>query len=256
MMTSISQGKHRKKKLSWWSVAAWLVIWQLTAMAIGEPVILVSPVGVARTLFTLVQTAQFYRSILFSLTRIAIGFLLALVLGIGLAVGSSRWNAFEQFIEPLIRVIKSIPVASFIILVLVWVSSRNLSVIISFLIVLPVIYSNTLEGLKQTSPQLLEMAEVFRVKPFSRVRYIYIPGVFPYFRSGCSIALGLSWKSGIAAEVIGMPLGSMGERLYQAKIFLDTAELMAWTVTIVIISYLFEKLVLILMDTFQGRIER
>jgi NitT/TauT family transport system permease protein len=100
------------------------------------------------------------------------------------------------------------------------------------------------------------MASVFRVKQSARIRYIYIPEAFPYFRSACSVSLGLAWKSGIAAEVIGMPLGSMGERLYQAKIFLDTPALLAWTVAIVLVSYGFEKLVLFLLDLVRRRVER
>ena len=254
-MTSISNGR-KKSGLAWWSVAVWLCIWQLAAMAIGRNVLLASPVLVARTLFALAGTRTFYSAVLFSLTRIALGFSIACVLGLALAIGSYRHRFFEQLTEPAIRVIKSIPVASFIILVLVWVSSKNLSVIISLLIVLPVIYSNTLEGLRRTDEKLLEMARVFRVRPLQKVRYIYVPQTFGYFKSGCSIALGLAWKSGIAAEVIGMPLGSMGEQLYQSKVFLDTPQLMAWTVALVALSFAFEKLVMALLDLAQGRVER
>ncbi|MFA7189325.1 MAG: ABC transporter permease subunit [Sphaerochaetaceae bacterium] len=256
MMRSITQDKPRKKKIAWWSILVWLAVWQVAAMAIGEPLLLASPIQVIGTLASLAGTAAFYSEVLFSFVRIAAGFFLAAVAAVILASEAFRHSAFESLVEPLMRIIRSIPVASFIILVLVWISSRNLSIMISFLIVLPVIYSSTLEGLKQTDSQLLEMASVFRVKQSSRIRYIYIPEAFPYFRSACSVSLGLAWKSGIAAEVIGMPLGSMGERLYQAKIFLDTPALLAWTVAIVLVSYGFEKLVLLLLDLVRRRVER
>ena len=131
--------------------------------------------------------------------------------------------------------IKTIPVASFIIFVLIWFSSQNLAVLISFLMVLPVIYTNVLDGIRATDPQLLEMAQVFQIPTARKIRYLYVPQVMPFFQSGCSVALGLCWKSGIAAEVIGMPQGSIGEKLQQAKVYLDTPDLFAWT--LVIISY-------------------
>ena len=145
-------------------------------------------------------------------------------------------------------VIKAVPVASFIILALVWLNSRSLSLFISALMVFPPVYLNVLEGIRRTDGQLLEMARVFRV-PFSRrLRYIYLPQIMPYFRTAVSLGLGLCWKAGAAAEVIGLPAGSVGERLYTAKVYFQTPDLFAWTVTIVAVSVLFERLFLILTD--------
>lgn len=108
--------------------------------------------------------------------------------------------------------------------------------------VLPVVYSNVLQGIKTTDMKLLEMAKVFRVTPVKKALYIYLPHLKPYILSACSVSLGLSWKAGIAAEVIGIPTGSIGEKLYQAKVYLSTPDLFAWTVVIIVISILFEKL--------------
>ena len=110
--------------------------------------------------------------------------------------------------------------------------------------VLPILYTNVLSGIEAADRSLLEMAEVFRVPFFRKVRYLYLPQVMPFFRSGCAVALGLCWKAGIAAEVIGIPTGSIGEHLQQAKIFLDMPDLFAWTLVIVLLSTAFEKLVL------------
>lgn len=137
--------------------------------------------------------------------------------------------------------------ASFIIICLIWMSTRQLAVFISFLMVFPVIYSNTLQGIKSADGALLEMARVYRV-PFSRrLGYIYAPQVKPFLLSGCSVALGMSWKSGVAAEVIGVVGGSIGERLYEAKVYFQMTDLLAWTVVIVVCSVGFEKLVLWLL---------
>ncbi len=150
----------------------------------------------------------------------------------------------KELILPLMKVIKTIPVASFVILALVWIHSVNLSVLISFLMVLPVVYINFLEGLCSTDEKLLQMAEVFDISGWKKIRAIYIPAVLPHFISAVSVGLGFCWKSGIAAEVIGIPSGSIGERLYEAKLYLMTKELFAWTIVIIIISILFEKTIM------------
>ena len=143
--------------------------------------------------------------------------------------------------------------ASFIILALVWLDSRRLPVFIAFLMVFPTVYLNLLEGIRQTDGRLLEMARVFHVPPVRQLWGIYLPQVLPYFRSAASLGLGLCWKAGIAAEVIGLPAGSMGERLYTAKIYFQTPDLFAWTAAVVAVSAVFERLFLKLVDAVVGK---
>lgn len=230
-----------RNKIKLWAVLVWLLIWQAVSMWIGQEILLVSPVTVVFTLFQLAATAQFWLSIASSMLRIVGGFLLAVILGVALAGLSAASARLKEFLLPFVVTIKSIPVASFVILVLIWVSSRNLSVLISFLMVFPVIYTNVLDGISQMDGQLLEMAQVFDIPFGRRLRSIYVSQVLPYFRTGCSLALGLCWKAGVAAEVIGIPQNSIGENLYNAKIYLDTPKLFAWTLVIICISVLFEK---------------
>ena len=183
----------------------------------------------------------------FSLLRISGGFGLGLVLGVLLAVAAGWLRVLEILLWPYVTVIKSVPVASFIIICLIWLNTSQLAVFISFLMVFPAIYSNTLQGIRSADPALLEMARLYRV-PFSRrLGYIYVPQVKPFLLSGCSVALGMSWKSGVAAEVIGVVGGSIGERLYEAKVYFQMTDLLAWTVVIVVCSVGFEKLVLWLL---------
>ena len=133
------------------------------------------------------------------------------------------------------------------ILALVWVRGRELSILISFLMAVPVLYSAVRTGIQGTDVQLLEMARVFRLPAGRRLRAIWLPAVLPAFREGCRTALGLCWKSGVAAEVIGLPDGSIGDALYRAKITLSTGDLFAWTFVIICLSALFEKLFLALL---------
>ena len=186
-------GKRKRESIRLWAVALWLTLWQLLSIKIGQEILLVSPASVAFRLTELVGTGDFWRSILFSFERILLGFTLALRLGILCASLSSFCRPVREFLQPAVLVMKSTPVASFTILCLIWIPSRNLSVFISFVMVFPVIYTNVLEGILSTDPQLLEMAEIFRLSLSRRIRYIYLSQVMPYFRSACTISIGMCW---------------------------------------------------------------
>lgn len=225
----------------------WLVVWQLAAMAIHQTFLLASPLQTLQTLQRLVVTAAFWQRILFSTARILGGFLAALAVGTLLAACSAAITPVRILLKPLMQMIKAIPVASFIILVLLWVDSSGLAVLISFLMVLPVVYTAVLQGIQQVDGKLLEMVKVFRIPFFRAVGAVWIPQIWPYFVQSCTVGMGLAWKSGVAAEVIGLPTGSIGEALYQAKIYLETGELFAWTAVIVLISTCLERLLLKLL---------
>ena len=233
----------------------WVAAWQLAAMAIHQELYLASPATTLKTLLSLLGDGAFWYSIGYSSLRIMGGFLLGLACGILLAV-LAAWSAWIRIlVSPMAAAMKSIPVASFVILAIIWAGSANLAAVISFLMALPIVYINTLEGILCTDPQLLEMARVFRVPPARRVLYVYFPQLIPFVSSACSVALGLCWKSGVAAEVIGITTASLGERLYESKIYLNTGELFATTTVIVLLSVLFEKLFHLALDRLQKTLE-
>ena len=241
--------KTKKSRLAQLAaVGFWLVVWQIAAMVIGQEVFLVSPLQAIGTLLELLPQADFWQRVGFSAGRILLGFGLGAVSSVVLAVAAERWAWVETLLSPVMQLVKATPVASFIILALVWVSGSSLSILISFLMVLPVLYGAVRTGIESVDGQLLEMAEVFRLPLNRRVRAIWLPAVLPAFRQGCSVALGICWKSGVAAEVIGLPDGSIGDALYRAKITLSTGELFAWTFVIILLSAAFEKLFLMLLD--------
>lgn len=247
MMTSTIQDK-KIKKIKPWTIILWLICWQLVAMFVNQQIFLVSPIKVIQRLGELIITFQFWNSIAFSLWRIVCGFLMGNVLGVLLAVLSSKYKVFEEILALPIVAIKSVPVASFIIILLIWFSSKNLAVIISFLMVLPIMYTSTFQGIQQVNVEIKEMALVFKMPVWKKIRYIYIPQISPYFLSASVTSMGLAWKSGIAGEVIGMPDGSIGEHLQQAKVYLDTPDVFAWTVVIVVLSILCEKVFVKLIE--------
>ena len=236
-----------------WAVLFWLLVWQGASMALSDAyphghLLLASPLSALVRLGELACTAAFWRAVGNSALHIFGGFLLSCVLAVLLAALSARFRAARELLSPLVAAVKAVPVVSFIILALVWLDGRDLSLFISALMVFPPVYLNVLAGIDSADRQLLEMAAVFRV-PFRRqLRGIWLPQVLPYFRAACSLALGLCWKAGAAAEVIGLPGGTIGERLYTAKVYFQTPDLFAWTAVIVAVSVVFEKLFLALID--------
>ncbi len=233
-----------------------LCLWQLAAMTIDSKILLVSPVEVAVRLTTIWQTEGFWTSIWFSFYHIAGGFFLALFLGIVLAALAGRFRRIETLLWPFLVTIKTVPVASFVVICLIWLSAEKLSVFISFLIVLPVVYGNVLEGIKSEDKLMLEVGTVFRMPLLRRLLYIHLPQLKPFIMSACATALGMAWKAGVAAEIIGTPDGSIGKQLFYSKIYLDTDDLLCWTVIIVIVSVLFEKLFMLGLKALFGRLER
>ncbi|NLV50576.1 MAG: ABC transporter permease subunit [Clostridiales bacterium] len=238
------------------AIAFALGLWQLISYLVGQRLLIVSPVEVLLRLGTIWMEPGFWRTVFFSFTRIISGFLIALITGFFLALLSGKFRFFEMMLRPFVVTIKSVPVASFIIISLIWLSARELSIFISFLMVFPVVYMNVLQGIKIVDRKLVEMAKVFDVGWNRSLLRVYMPSIKPFLISACGVGFGMSWKAGVAAEVIGIPKGSIGERLYEAKIYLNTSDLFAWTVVIVLISVVFEKLFLRLLRAGFGGLEK
>ncbi|MCL2350146.1 MAG: ABC transporter permease subunit [Defluviitaleaceae bacterium] len=240
MKVFISYAKRWGKHLL--AVLFWLVVWHIASVFVSNSLLLVSPIVAFGRLFELGQETDFWRSIWFSLTRIVGGFVLAVSVGVLSAAITYRFKFLYTLTLPVFNVIKSIPVASFIILALFWVGRGNLSVFIAFVTVLPIVYFNSYEGIASTNPQLLEMAKVFAVPKHKTVLNIYGAAVLPFVVSAASSGLGFAFKAGVAAELVGFVNGSIGFGLRQAQSFLQIADVFAWTIAIVLLTFIIEKL--------------
>jgi len=250
-----------KHPIRLWAVLVWLLVWQGAGMALARlwpngHLLLATPLTALTRLADLALSAAFWRAVAVSAAHIIGGFLFSCALGVLLAALAARFRGVRELLSPVVAAIKAVPVVSFIILALVWLDAGQLSLFIAALMVFPPVYLNVLSGIAGADRQLLEMARVFRVPFGRRLRGIYLPAVLPYFRTAVSLALGLCWKAGIAAEVIGLPGGTMGEALYQAKVYYETGDLFAWTAVIVAVSLVFEKLFLRLVDAAAERAVR
>jgi NitT/TauT family transport system permease protein len=248
----------RQGRIRLWAVLVWLAVWQAAGMILAAAwphghLLLATPVEALVRLVRLAASGAFWGAVAASSLRIVGGFLLTCLLAVGLAALAARFRRVEELLMPVVAVIKAVPVVSFIILALVWLDVRHLSAFISALMVFPTVYLNVRAGIGAADRTLLEMARVFRVPLGRRLRGIYLPAVLPHFRAAASLALGLCWKAGIAAEVIGLPQGTIGEALYQVKVYFETGDLFAWTAVIVAVSVLFERVFLRLTDALAGK---
>lgn len=220
----------------------WLGIWQGAAMIVKSPLLLPSPIEVLIRLIKLGVTKELYITLLSSFARIFAGLLLGIVIGVLGGTVSARYKLIKDFLSPLLAVIKSTPIASFIILILLWLDRNSVPMVISTLVVLPVVWANVESGILNTDKALLEMAGAYKMTICAKIKHIFIPSVMPYFTASLNSSLSLAWKAGVAAEALILPVVAIGTEIFEAKYNLETVDLFAWTVVVVILSVIIEKL--------------
>lgn len=249
------RGTHSAKTRRLWAVLGvffWIALWCIAARFVGKEVLLPSPARVAARLAELCRTAAFYQSVFNSLWRILLGFAAGAFTALWLGLLAARFAPLRGIIAPMMTVIRATPVASFIILALVFLGKELVPGLICFLMVLPVVYGAVGAGLESRDAQLCEMLKVFAVQPLARLRYYELPRLMHFFGAGCRTALGLAWKAGVAAEVLCTPARTIGKNLYDAKIYIETVDVFAWTAVIVLLSLCFEALLRLAFDKMAG----
>lgn len=225
----------------------WVFIWYLIALKVDQELLVATPLAVGKTLWRLVGEWDFWKSVGLSLLRVCEGFIAGIAVGTLAAVASFLSKGANHLIRPLLTVIKATPVASFIVLALVWMNTEKVPVFICFLMVTPIIWANVLQGLNSAPNEIKEVCRVFKFNRLKTVRHLYIPSVKPYFTAAINSAIGLAWKAGIAAEVLCRPEFSIGSEIWRAKITLETADVFAWTAVVVILSLILEEVIAFLL---------
>ena len=219
----------------------WILVWEILAVKINKPLLLPTPLSVLLRLRELIVMPLFWKSAAMSLLRIFTGLILGTLAGTVCALMTHCFRLADWILSPVIRLIRATPVASFIILVLLWVAKGRVPGVISALMVLPIIWENLTAGLQAADSKLLEMARAYRLGRGRTIRYIYRPALRPYFRTGLANAVGFAWKAGVAAEVLCLPAAAIGREIYYSKIYLETSSLFAWTAMVIVLSLVLEK---------------
>lgn len=220
----------------------WVGVWGLASLMMNREIYLPSPMSTARALLGLSVKGRFWHSILMTFIRVIAGFIISSLSGLALGIICGLNRYLYELINPLVVAIKSTPVMSLIIIALIWFQSGQVPIFVCFLMCFPIIWTNVVEGIRQVDHRLLEMARVYRVKGGLVLKEIYIPSLGPYLVAGITTALGLGWKVTVAAEVLSNPKYSIGGHLYSAKVYLESPELFAWTLVVILLSFAFEQL--------------
>lgn len=230
----------------------WLIIWQIVAICVNNSIFFASPVAVCKSLVSLMHTKNYYFSIFNSLVRILAGFTASFIIGFIFAFLAYEIEIIKDFIYPLILLLRSVPVAAVVVIISMVAGSDMLSFYVTFMVSFPLVYQNIIEGLTKQDKKMLELAKVYRLNFLSRFINIYLPNVYSHISGAIKTGLGMSFKSGVAAEIIVMTKDSIGLGIYNSKIYLDTKEVLAWTLSVVIISYFTEKIILLLFAFFNA----
>ena len=227
--------------------AFWLAVWVLVAALVAQPLILPGPGAVALALLRLVCDGGTWAILAGSGARILGGLVFAAVCGGVLAGISSRSRAFARLVAPALSFVKATPVACVVVLLLIWLGSARVSIAAVFLMALPGVYFSLVEGLSQVDKPLEQMFRLHGVRGWRLFCAHTWREVLPFVLSCARAVIGMSWKAGVAAELIGMAVGTVGERIYQAKLLIETAYLLAWTVLVVAASWACERVLVWLL---------
>lgn len=224
------------------AILFWIAAWQICCIFIHNQTILPSPVQVAARLTELICLPGFWKATCFSCLRVLIGFLTGCIIGLIFGILTHVSKTAKYLISPLLTLIKATPVASFIILILIWLNNTVVPSFISLLIVVPIISANVYEAFENTDKNLAEAAQIFQLSLKKKMKVVYLPTLKGYLSAAMSTSLGFAFKSGIAAEVLCTPKMSVGKEIYDAKIYLETVDVFAWTAVIILLSIAFSRL--------------
>ena len=241
MKTSISWANNKILRLLL-PLAFWLGVWWAVSAAVGQQLLVPSPAAVARRLAELAQTPLFWRSTGVTLLRIFGGALGGCAAGTLCAWATCRFPLADVLLSPALRVVRATPVASFILLLLLWIRTGLVPGCIAGLMALPVVWESVRAGIRGADPLLLELGRAYRFGRGRMIRLVYLPALRPHLAAGVCTAIGLAWKSGVAAEVLCLPKRAIGTQVYYSKLYLETPSLFAWTITVVVLSLTLEAL--------------
>lgn len=232
----------------------WFGIWYLLSTIIDNQLLFPNPLLVLKRVFVLFTLKDFWVTTIVSIIRVINGIIIGTIIALILAFLSYKVRIIHDIFYPLMTIMRSTPVASFIVLIVLFIGKSIIPTIITLIMVVPIIWANVYEGLKNINSELKEVCSAYKIPFKKRLKALYVPSVLPHFNSALISAIGLGWKAGIAAEILYPPIKSIGRAILNSRNFLETVDLYAWTAIVILISFLSEALVkLIIKITSQNK---
>ena len=223
------------------SITILLVLWQVLAMLICLPDLVPTVPRLLGTLASLFVSGSFYQSVAATILRGVAGMTLSLIAAGGAAFLFNRNEWIYELFRPLLALMRSIPVISFILLALIFLNTESIPLMIAFLTMFPLLTENLTKGIRSRRKGLLIMARQFKIGYWNRLTQVIYPQLKPFLYSGLASASGFGWRAIIMGEVLVQSFPGIGGEMKQAQVFIAVPELMAWTVIAILISYFFDK---------------
>lgn len=235
--------KKRYAILTALSPLIWILVLTGVAALLQNPLLLPEPWRVILRLFELAVSPRFLLTVLTSLLRILAGLLLGVAAGAVTGLLSFLFPSVHALARPLLTVVRATPVASFIILIWSFSGSQVLPSVISALMVIPIVSDQLMAGLGGADPALGEVASLYRFSPWRLLVTYRLPAALPYLFGALTTSVGFAWKAGIAAEILVTTAGTIGDEIYSAKVYMESVDLWAWTLAVILLSLALELFV-------------
>lgn len=229
-----------------------IFVWKIISLVMDSEILMPSPEKTFAGLIKIMAQDGFLSAVIHSVSRGILGFVISFFAGMVFGVTAGFNKVLFKMMEPLLVIIKSIPLMSIILVALIWFDSGNVPIFAGFLVSFPIVYTNVSEGIKNVDKKIIEMAKSYKIKKIRFLTEIYIPAISPFIFSAAISSMGIGWKAVIAAEVLSNPIKAIGTDMQLSRIYLQTDRVIAWTVIAVIISFIFETI----LRTVQKKIIR
>lgn len=226
----------------------WIAVWGAIAAIIASPIIFASPFDTLKSLYLEIQKTEFWLTVLLSLTRITVGFFFAFIIGIVLAFSSYKIKIINELLSPLMQLLKSAPIVCFIVLLLVWFGTNTVDIITIILAVTPIYFFATYQACKNHNKLIAKMLKTYKVPARTSWKVFYWPNALPFIHQATQTGIGISWKSGVTAQMIGAVSYTVGAGVYLSKLNLDSALLLVWMFVVIVLSWMCEKLIIWILN--------
>lgn len=230
------------------TIVFWLGLWFCAYKIVGLDVLIASPINVAKRLLEFLPDSNFWLTIFNSFKGISLGYIIGVFMGSVFGIITAFSATLNTLFKPFLTAVKTTPVVSFIILALIWLDKVSVPIFITTLMVMPVVWANVTSSIVNTDKSLIEMANAYNFGFSQKMKLIFLPSAVPSFVAACKTAVGLGWKAGIAAEVLCTPQNSIGINLRNSQVYIETVDLFSWTVVVIVLSLILEKLLVSILD--------
>lgn len=229
------------------------IFWYFFSKFINSSFVVPKPVEVFYSIKKIIFDKLFLQQVFFTVFRSIVAFFISLILSIIFGVLCGVYDIFYKLFDLPLAIIKAAPVVSFILCALFLFTTSVVPIFVSVLMTMPVLINCVANGIKNTNKSYLQMATIFSLSKKQKIKYIYIPSVNEFLFTGFTSSFTLSWKVVVASEVLCLPKYSVGTAMYSAKVHLETADVYAISLVIIILSFVCEKIAIIIFNFFSRR---